>query len=477
MRWIRAIMSVGVASGILGAEAEAAEPLFERRALYCPAHFGNSYEVMGEREMRGMLAEAKHWGFNRYGDWFDTADCSDPFDDPHYNMGRALWDRKKRNFQSARALGLECELIITPNHVFLEQCRPDLLAKQGGRVFGQLICPSIPEARAIILKNYENIFRDLADAGVRLSALCPCPYDNGGCACEKCAPWILTFAELTKEIGAIAEQYHPGIEMHFVGWWWTDEEHERFAEWADREAPGWVKSISLHIPYGQTDVSDVPLPKGCQRQAFVHNGYADQAQPRDTYGHLGPVMATERLPATMAALKAHGVTGFMAYSEGIYEDVNKAILGGITSGQYATADEALGAYAKRYLDAEDDTTAAWVAWFKQWGRPFEVDAAKALEELAVLREAADASGWRVRQWELKAEMLRLNALIMTETEWTPERLALVEEFWAARETLDRGVYGLGPVRHIFNYRFARLPWHDSWAKYLAEASHKAEDAM
>jgi hypothetical protein len=37
--------------------------------LYAPKHFGNSYEVMGELEMRDLLTEAVYWGFNRYGDW------------------------------------------------------------------------------------------------------------------------------------------------------------------------------------------------------------------------------------------------------------------------------------------------------------------------------------------------------------------------------------------------------------------------
>ncbi len=84
---------------------------------------------------------------------------------------------------------------------------------------------------------------------------------------------------------------------------------------------------------------------------------------------------------------------------------------------------------------------------------------------------------RIRQWQLKAEMLRLHALIMTETAWTPERIALAEEFWATRERLDRGVYGLGAVSHILNSRYSRLPWHDSWAEHVAATVHRAQDAM
>jgi hypothetical protein len=132
-------------------------PPFAVRELYAVGHFGNSYEVMGEYEMRRYLAEAKRWGFNRYADWFDMEDCSDPFAEKGLVLlSHAMWERKKQNFRSAQALGLSCDLVITPNHVYVDQCRPALLAKKGPKIFGQLICPSQPEARAMILKNYET---------------------------------------------------------------------------------------------------------------------------------------------------------------------------------------------------------------------------------------------------------------------------------------------------------------------------------
>ena len=442
------------------------EPVFPVRCFYAPGHFGNSYEVMGADEMREMLSEARHWGFTHYADWFDTVDCSDPFaDTSHHNMGHELWGRKKANFRAAYDMGLACGLTMTPNHVFLDQCQPDTLAVKGDRIFGQLICPSKPRAREIILRNYQKLLGDLAKAGVRLSMICPGPYDYGGCACEDCAPWIITCAELWRDLLAIAEKHHPGVEMHPIGWWWSAEEHQLFAEWADREMPGQVKSIFLHIPYGNTDVSDVPLPQGCHRRAFVHIGYADQAAPKDVYGHLGPVIAPERLPKTIESLKAHGCTGFMAYSEGVYEDVNKALLAGISSGRYATADEVLSAYAQRYFSP--DAGREWGEWLKAWSRPYDADAS-ALADQFVGLSAATTPSWRLRQWELKAELLKIHAEIGTEGEWTPERLAAVDRFWSTQEVLQRQVYGLGPIQHILARRFTPLPWYASWAAYQRE---------
>jgi hypothetical protein len=440
---------------------------FTARTLYAPGHFGNSYEVMGETEMRDYLTEAVHWGFNRYGDWFNTIDCADPFVDPHYNLAGALWDRKKINFRTAQSLGLKCDLIITPNHVYLDQCRPELVAVKAKRIFGQLICPSKPEARKIILHNYENLFADLAKSDVRLSGLCSCPYDYGGCACDKCQPWIITFAQLTREIHAIAERHHPGIKMHLVGWWWSEGEHRQFADWADRQAPGWARSIALHIPYGKTDVSNVPLPRGCERHAFVHIGYAEQAHPRDIYGHLGPVIASDRLEKTVAALKTHGCTGVMAYSEGVFDDINKALLAGLASGKYKSGDQILHAYAKRYFNADERAAQQWADWLKLWGRPFEVDADKAGKAFKQLWENTNDRPWRLSQWRFKIELLRLNAVIAKDSEWSSERLRAVQDFWGVQEHLQRGLWGLGPLRHALARPFTSLPWYKSWTEHVS----------
>jgi hypothetical protein len=442
--------------------------LFAVCELYAPGHFGNSYEVLGPNQMRAVLAEAGFWGFNRYGDWFDMDDCKDPFASGHtYGLGDALWESKKTNFGSAQTLGLLRDLLLTPNHVFVDQCLPEVLAVKGGRVFGQVICPSKPKARQLILKDYEDLFADLARSGVRLTHLNAAPYDFGGCRCKQCDPWILTFAQLSHEIYAIARKYHPQIKMDMIGWWWTAEEHRLLAEWVDQHAPGWVERMYLHLPYGATKIADVRLPKGCQPGAFVHISYAEQASPRDVYGHLGPIVAAQRLQQTVADLKAQGVTGIVAYSEGVFEDLNKAILAGLASGRYRTADEVLAAYARRYFGVDADTARLWDVWLKAWGKPFDVDLRQSAATLAMLLKKTPQGDWRLRQWELKQQLFAIHREIGPGNQWTPARLAAVERFWAVQEEIQRDLWGLAPLRHALSRRYTPLPWYASWAKFKA----------
>ena len=457
------LLLVSALQATVSAAPARAEPFCE---LYAVGHFGNWYEVAGVNEMRQMLVEAKHWGFNRYADWFDTIDCVSPFSgDPQYSLGNALWDLKKAHFRTAQSLGLATDLVISPNHVFRDQLKPEWLAKSGPRIQGQLICPHKPGARQAILSNYTNIFSDLARAGVQLTAINSVPYDYGGCGCDECKPWIITFAQLTVDIYRVARTYHPKVELHFIGWWWTTEEHKLFAQWMDEHAPGVAVSMALHIPYDKTGVADVPLPKGCRKHAFVHIGYPDRSSPRDIYGKTGPVVAPTRLAETVQDLSKESVVGVMAYSEGIYDDVNKALLGALFTGKQTSSRDVLLAYANRYFRAGDTQAPQWADWLAAWGRPYSVDAAAAQRALGEL--SGDPLGWRRRQWELKAEMFATNQAIGTGDEWTPERRARADAFWALEEKLQREVYGIGPLRHILNRRFIELPWYQSWARQQA----------
>ncbi|HOX57065.1 MAG TPA: hypothetical protein P5205_00225 [Candidatus Paceibacterota bacterium] len=357
--------------------------------LYAVGHFGNWYEVAGVNEMRQVLSEAKHWGFNRYADWFDAIDCVDPFaGDPQYSLGHALWDLKRVHFRTAQSLGLATDLVVTPNHVYRDQLKPEWLARRGPRIQGQLICPHQPGAREAILNNYTNLFADLAKAGVNLTAINSAPYDYGGCACDQCKPWILTFAQLTLDIHQIARSHHPKVELHFIGWWWTAEEHKLFAQWMDEHAPGLAASMALHIPYDQTGVADVPLPMGCRKHAFVHIGYPDRSAPRDIYAKTGPVAAPRRLADTVRKLSSQSVTGVMAYSEGIYDDVNKALLGALFTAKQNTPRDVLLAYAGRYFAADDPLARQWADWLAAWGAPYSVDAATARKTLTALPGAS-----------------------------------------------------------------------------------------
>lgn len=440
---------------------------FPYRELYCPAHFGNSYEVMASYEMKEALSEAKYWGFNAYGDWFDAADSKDPHNNPRneYLLPQALLDRKLESFRLAQELGLHTDLVITPNHVYLDQLKPGLLADTSdSRFFGQLLCPSKPEARQTIVDNHRRLFKDLKDRGVSLDSISGCPFDYGGCNCEQCRPWIMTFGKLMAEIHDAAKEYFPGIKVRLIGWWWNKEEHDLFKQWADKPERGRFASLAAHLPYGETRPNPgIVLPEDCELHAFVHIGYADKAQPRDVYGAWGPVAAPNRLATTCYELSGIGCKGFMAYSEGMFDDVNKALLGSLSSGKASDPPAALGEYAARYFGAKGTERKAWAEWLAKWGEPFTVDVKSARREFDRLAKNA-RPGWRLAQFEAKVRLFEAHHEVLGRKEWDKARMAAAERFILERDKLFREVWRLGPVRQVVNPRFSPPEWYADWKR-------------
>ncbi len=445
-------------------------PIFPIRECYCPAHFGNSYEAMWPLERLDYLKEMKWWGFNRFADWMTTTDVCDPTDNQFQTLAVASDERKIAAFRSAQDLGMELNLIITPNHVYLDQQRPAYTAKLRKGIFGQLVCPSHPKARKVILGNFEMWFRKLANAGIRLSAFTGFAYDFGGCACKKCDPWILTFAELMKEAHGIARNYHPDIEPWVCSWWWTSEEHRLFNDWCRRKAPGWLKGMTMHILYGETSFKNVAVPKGCRKVAFVHIGYSDEVASSDIYTKWGATIAASRIPATLKGIERQGAAGFQAYSEGIFDDINKAILAGLASGKATRVRTILKHYARRYFGGDSD---AWADWLGQWGDRRQVDIKRAERDFNNLARKA-LPGWRLEQLRSKVQLEKLDRQIGQPAvdEWTPSKRNLADQFWAEQESLQRDVYRLGPVRHVFARKFHCPSWYDSWMKATASKSDR-----
>lgn len=431
------------------------------RELYCPSHFGNTYEVALPCEMTALLGEAKFWGFNRFSDWFDTIDLYNIYEKKHnlFNMPEAIWARKFSNFKCASDLGLDLGLVITPNHVFSDQITNENEAKKDTHIFGQLVCPSVPGVTEMIIENYRRLFQDFTDHGLCLTSIAGGAYDYGGCACENCKPWILTFGRLFKQIAELAVEFFGSVKIELYGWWWSDDDHENFAKWADSEAPNFFKALSFHLPYGVTDYAVRPLPKNCAEKAFVHIAYGERSN-WDAYVHYGANIAPVRIEKTVRYLVSREAAGFLAYSEGDHDDINKAILAGLSSGQYPSADEVLQAYAKRYFGT---SPRGWSELLHYMGDFETIDIVKCRPVLDKLSRNAKNT-WRLQQVKERLNLAEAHQAVLAETDWTSKRILAAKAYIAAKERLYRNVWRLGLQRHGFRFEFNMPSWYKDYIK-------------
>jgi hypothetical protein len=452
--------------------------LLEIRELYAPGHFGNTYEAALPNEMAELLGEAKFWGFNRYSDWFDGQDLYNPYTKKHdlctFNMPEAIWAKKFSHYETAARLGYGLVLNVTPNHVFSNEVTGQTEADKSrvieGQIhppFGQLVCPSKPGVFDLIIENHRSLFEDFRRRGLRLSAITGGSYDFGGCACDRCRPWIVTFGKLLKAIGELAGTYFGRIETGLLAWWWSDLDHQGITAWADREAPDSFDNMIYFLPYNESRYAVRPRPARAGESAFVHISYGESiAGVDDTYGHFGPTIAPNRLSKTVQNLLDRNARGFTAYSEGAFDDINKALVAGLGSGQFRTADEVLAAYAARYLGGD---SAGWSEWLGSMGEGSRINPAKARELFDKLAPRAK-TGWRLDQLHQRLRMFEADACVRARKEWDSERLRAADAFFSAKEHLYRQCWGLGLTRTIFGF-YANVPdWFKEYEAIKASAA-------
>lgn len=188
------------------------------------------------------------------------------------------------------------------------------------------VCPSIPPARAEILRLREKLFAGLP----QLDYVQTEGTDYGGCGCDMCAPWAKTYLKVFEEYASLCKRYHPNVKVIASGWnlWHDDEEMLR----NDLRSASWVDYV-WEVPRGPK-----PVIKGVVPEITMINGW----------GRFGPcpILGTIQHDYT---LDRDYVDGSAHYSEGIHDDVNKFAVLQFGDDPHRSVDDVARAYAEDWL--------------------------------------------------------------------------------------------------------------------------------
>ena len=219
--------------------------------------------------------------------------------------------------------------------------------------FATEICPSIPEGMDEIERQQREFFEAFADTPIRYFALWA--YDEGGCLCEKCYPWVtnglMKVADLCRRL---IKEYNYDAEMIISTWQFDvrkSTEWELFYEELKKGKYSWA-------PYIMTDFR----PRGQMHKVFRENGIPKGVHLIDfpeismcnskPWGGFGANPITMRLDNTYQTCGKFHDGGF-PYSEGIYEDINKWVCLGFYTGHYDYASDAVRDYIRFEFGVED----------------------------------------------------------------------------------------------------------------------------
>ena len=291
-------------------------PQKQVRGIYFATHFFNFYHVAPVEKVQRYIEELALWGCNALCVWYDMHHFAG-IDDPR---AQEMIERLRSLLRTASEVGMGATLGVIANEAYSDS--PVELRGAAHGAYGVELCPSKPGAMPLMLKWREEMLRAFSDIDIEYFWVWP--YDQGGCNCEKCAPWGANgFLRMSEPVTRLARRYFPRARIILSTWWF--DEHQK-GEWeglarAFERGPDWVDYIMAD---SSGDFPEHPLKHG------VPGGLPLLDFPEISMHGMYPWggWGANPLPARMQGrwdLAGGHLEGGFPYSEGIYEDMNKAV--------------------------------------------------------------------------------------------------------------------------------------------------------
>lgn len=379
------------------------------RAIYLATHFMNYYEAAPIEELNHYVEDLGLWGYNTILIHFPTWQFNG-LTDP---AARIWLDRFKVVLSQARKNSLQVGLLQVPGEGYKNAPREFLATKVPGNfrgTFGVNLCVSKPEARSYLREVHDAILDEFRDVG--LDYFCFWPYDEGGCSCKDCWPWGgRGYLSISREMVPHIRSRFPACKIILSTWCFENEDDAN----PDGEWEGLASAVNgdkSWLDYIMADGHDNYFPRflldqGVPGRLGLLNFPEISMFRMNPWGGYGVNPAPAHFEKLWGRIR-HLAAGGAPYSEGIYEDLNKAIYAQFYWNPDRKAEETVSEYAS--FEFSPDRTAdivEVVRIFEQNHDRKEIgpDAVKAFDLVA----RADAemmpaarTAWRWRVFYLRA---------------------------------------------------------------------------
>ena len=384
------------------------------RGVYLASHIYNFYEAAPAEDVTRYVEELALQGF--------SAICVtvglfqlDSFDS---EPGRRILGQTTRLLQAARDIGMDAALVHAPNNGFrsapedlLATPWPDDLGRRG--YHGVQICPSNPAGRRYLIETWEEYLDAYRDVG--LDYMITWPYDEGGCGCSECWPWgARGFLDVSRMVFDMARSRYPGLRTILSTWMYDTPPAGEWEALRDAlaEDASWVDYVmaDAHEDFPRFPLDD-GVPGGLPLLSFPEISMWGQG-PWGGYGTNPLPRRFERLYGQVTG----ALDGGFLYSEGIFEDVNKALYAGWFNRSDRSVEDTLREYAAWEFDpaVADEFVDVALAFERQHKRdeigPNAADVRSTVERMDGSLPASARRRWRWRLVMLRAiiddELLR-----------------------------------------------------------------------
>ena len=316
------------------------------RMAYFARHFHNWYHYATAEELATYIDDlvlAGHNAFNfQYA--YPTADRAGDTEEEK----RRFADVSEKAL--ARVHALDCGFCASggSNQAPLdspEELRgvPNSDRKRGNLGFN--VCPAKPGAMEYLC-DYRK--RQLKELDGRIDYFIYWPFDEGGCECDQCRPWGgKGFLELIERYETLNKAAHPAAKSIVSTWVFHDDDWAGLYKWLET-----YDGVKYILADSHTDFPKYPLEHPVPKNIPVITFPEISMWGRVPWGGYGATAMPKRFERLFR--QAEPISdGFMCYSEGLYEDINKEVVNGLYIDPAAKVDDLLRTYASYYLPGTD----------------------------------------------------------------------------------------------------------------------------
>ncbi|MEI7435215.1 MAG: hypothetical protein WCL16_00235 [bacterium] len=329
--------------------AGAWKPAVYNRGVYFATHFNNWYEAAPIGHIERYIEEMALWGCDLLTFWLDLNWYPHGFWKDPGSRGSKMVERLRRIGEVARDCGMKVGSGGLANEGFAYQpppaLRADIAARHGGFYPYSQICPSKPDGLKMILENRRKTIELVGP----LDVYWHWPYDQGGCGCAQCAHapgrWGKKFLEIGPAIAGIVRERNPSVRVLVSTWLMDETERNMVYELCDRQA-GWFQGVITQTEHARERAIDPRYDWLVFPEISMFDCYFI------SYGSNGANPAPQRMTREAGAVARKGC-GTTLYSEGIYEDVNKAIYLSMLWSPDRAEVEVRGEYCRYYFGSKN----------------------------------------------------------------------------------------------------------------------------
>ena len=322
-------------------------PKKEVRMAYFARHFHNWYHHATAEELREYIDDLALAGHNAFHfqyayPTFNRADADEAELRRFLGVSKMAYDRIRELDCGFRVIGGSNQAPKDSP----EELRgvPNSDPKRGNAGFN--VCPAKPGAMDFLIEYRKRMLEEMA--GVKADYIQYWPFDEGGCDCEKCRPWGGNgFLKLIERYAPINKAAFPGAKTIISTWTFHDDDWAGLYRWLETHDIADYLLVDTHTDFPKYPLEH-PVPKNIPIVTFPEISMWG----RDFWGSYGAIAMPKRFFRLFH--QANRVSnGFVSYSEGRYEDINKEVVCGLYINPDASVDDLLRSYAAFYLPGTD----------------------------------------------------------------------------------------------------------------------------